>query len=255
MDLSYTISSNHIKLACLVKEIRFKKRIHFILEELSKSYSILKEDEDIQLSSEEKKAMDSLMKTFVTQLKSDAGEIKSDIKDSDEIEKLKKEFPDVAELEDKIKEGKLNELVITTTLVVGILAALPKLIQLLGWLIKGVGSFLGKYGVKIKDFGEKIIHAGHDVHESYIMGIKQALIYTVPEFKTFPEKTQKKLAELVYVVIVMSLGIDAGVNAYNALQNAEWVHVSIEGLLSAIKGGELGAWLAEAVAATIETTA
>ena len=164
---------------------------------------------------------------------------------------------DIAKLEDEIKEGSLNEFVVTATFLAGLLAALPKLIELLGQLIKGIGSFISnklgfkKSGDAMQKFAEKLMHAGHELHDYYIGAIKTALSFMIPDWKTLPAESQKKIAELVYLVIVLSLGVISGVGAFDSLQHAHFVHAGVEGALAAVKAGEVGAFLTNAIANTI----
>jgi gas vesicle protein len=251
--------ANHIKLTSIAREFTFQRKIERIFEEFISSSSILTEadEETAELSDEEKKAMNSLMATFVSQIKADASEVKADASDEKEQEKLKKEFPAIAKLEDEIKEGSLNEFVVTATFLAGLLAALPKLIELLGQLIKGIGSFISnklgfkKSGDAMQKFAEKLMHAGHELHDYYIGAIKTALSFMIPDWKTLPAESQKKIAELVYLVIVLSLGVISGVGAFDSLQHAHFVHAGVEGALAAVKAGEVGAFLTNAIANTI----
>lgn len=250
--------ANHIKLTSIAREFTFQRKIERIFEEFIANSPMLTEadEEAAELSDEEKKAMDKVINTFVSQLKKEAGEVKADATDEKEQEKLKKEFPAIAKLEDEIKEGTLNEFVVTAGLLAGILAALPKLIELLGYIVNGIGSFIKRFisdkaGDAIKKFAEKLMHAGHELHDMYIAGIEKGLSYMVPEWDTLSPDGQKKIAELVYLVIVLSLGISAGVGSFEAIGHAQWVHASIEGALAAVKAGEVGVFLTNAIATTI----
>lgn len=250
-----TITVNELKLSSIAKEVIMVNKFKAIFEQIVNSTSLIKEAEDVGLSDDEKKAMDKLIDAFVDQLKKGSSEVKADAQDEKEVEKLKKEFPAIAKIEDEVKEGKLNEFVITANLVAGIVAALPKLIQLFGYLVKGIGnliSIVSKKGeAKLKAFAEKILHAGHELHHKYILGIQKGMQMLIPDFDTLPNDSQLKIAELAYLVIVMTLGLDAGLNATDALQHADWVHGSVEGLLAAIKGGEVGAWFSSEIAAAL----
>jgi hypothetical protein len=251
--------ANHIKLTSIAREFTFQRKIERIFEEFISNSSKLTEadEETAELNSNEKAAMDKVINTFVSQLKADAGEVKADATDEKEQEKLKKEFPAIAKLEDEIKEGSLNEFVITAGLLAGILAALPKLIELLGQLIKGIGGFISnklgfkKSGDAMQKFAEKLIHAGHELHEMYIAGIKTGLSWLVPDWDTLRSDVQTKIAELVYLVIVLSLGISGGVGSFEAIGHAQWVHAGVEGALAAIKAGEVGAFITNAIATAI----
>jgi hypothetical protein len=245
------------QLVPIAEGILFQKKIEKIFETLLTTPAHLFEaEEGEELSAPEKKAMDSLMQTFVAQLKKGAGEVKADTKDSKEIDSIKNDYPELKKLDSKVEEGDLNEFVISGALIAGIVAAVPKLIELFGYLVKGVGAVLGKFGFKkasdkTKQFAEKIMHAGHSVHESYIGSIQGGLKMLIPGFSELPGDKQKQLAEIVYMIIVLTLGLDAGVNAASALKSAEWVHFGVEGALTAIKSGEVGVWLSKAITSTV----
>lgn len=246
--------ANHVKITSIAEGIIIRKKFEAVIEQIINVTSLITEEETATLSDEEKKAMDTLMATFVGQLKKDAAEVKADAADPKEIEKLKKEFPEVAKLENE--KGELDEFVITGTLMAGILAAIPKLVELFGYLVNGIGTVLGKFGFKkasekTKAFAKKIVHAGHELHEGYITVIQKALTVMIPGFNEIPENKQKKIAELLYMVILLYLGMDAGFNAFAAIKHASWVHVSIEGALSAIKGGELASFLGAEIPALV----
>ena len=257
-----TITVGQLKLAIIAEEIVFKNKISTIFENLIKSHSLIIEAEEsseqtADLNADEKAAMDKLMSTFINQVKKEAGAIKADTTNEKEQEELKKEFPELAKVEDDVKEGRLNEFVVTASLIAGILAALPKLIKILGWLVKGVGSFVGsvlkmkKTGDAIKKFAEKLMHAGDELHHAYIGGIETALEFIIPDFKSLASTVKTKIAELVYLVIVLAMGLSAGLGTFEALHHAQWVHASVEGALSAVKAGEIGSFLAAGIADTV----
>lgn len=260
-----TTTAGQLKLAIIAEEIVFKNKINTIFENLIKSYSIIKEAEEgseqtAEVSPDEKAAMDKLMSTFLDQVKKEAGAIKADTADEKEQEELKKEFPKLAKVEDDVKEGRLDEFVISATLIAGLLAALPKLIKILGFLVKGIGGFISnklklkKAGDAMQKFAEKIMHAGEELHHGYIMGIEKTLELIVRDFKSLASNVKTKIAELVYLVIILGLGLSAGVGAAEALQHAHWVHASIEGALTAIKAGEIGTFLSTSIANAIALT-
>lgn len=245
---SYKI--NQIKITPIAEQVVFQKTIENIFETLLLSKSFLTEAEG--LSSEEQKAMDSLMNTFVTQLKKMAPEVKKTAANKTELEKIKDKYPSLDKLEAGVQESELNEFVITGTLVAGIVAAIPTIIKLFGYLAKGISTALAKFGFKKSSgktefFANKVIHASHELHHKYISAVRGGLQFLIPEFNTLPKDKQETIAEIVYMVIVMYLGIDAGINAAHALHQTEWAHFGLEGGLTAIKSGELGVWLTSAI--------
>jgi len=242
------------QLVPIAEGILFQRKVEAIFEELLTTPAHLLEAEGEELSEPEQKAMDSLMKIFVDQLKKGAGEVKATAADPEELEDIKKDIPELEKLNSKVKEGDLNEFVISGALVAGLVAAIPKLVELFGYLVKGIGAVIGKLGFKkgadaTKKFAEKIIHGGHSLHKSYLGAIQNGLKLLVPGFKDLDAARQKKIAEILYVVILLTLGINAGIEATAALQHAEWLHVAVEGAMAAIKSGEIGQWIAAQIVA------
>ena len=66
----------------------------------------------------------------------------------------------------------------------------------------------------------------------------------IPGFAEFEESTQEKMATVVYYVIVAILGVNAGIAAFESLKAAHWIPGGVEAILSAIKSGEIGEFLA-----------
>jgi len=257
-----TYPGNHIKLTVLAEEIQFKNNLHRIFEELWYSYSLLteadEEETSDELAPEEEKAFDQIVKTFADAIKKEKSTVQATASDENKIEKLEKEFPDVAKLEDKVEEGRINEAAVT--LIAGIIAAIPSLIKIFGYAVKGIGSLLGKVGFKkaedkTKAFVEKIMSAGDALHHKYIKVIAGALRITVPGFGEISEKNQEKIAEIIYIGIVVTLGLQAGISAFESFKTASWIHGGVEGVLTAVKSGEFGVWLSDAIAATLESGA
>ena len=257
----YTV--NQFKLTPMANEILFQKRIKNLFEELFRSYDILLEEDSTeeQLNSDEQKAMDTLIKSFTDAIKAEKSTIQSTANDEAKIDQIEKKYPELKKLDDKLKEeGKLNEFVITATLVAGIVAAIPSLIKIFGWLVYGIGSLLGKMGFekaeeKTKRFAEKVIHFGHDVHVKYIQFIDKAMVGLILNYGSIPEHIRLKIAEAVYMIIVISLGITAGVAAYESFTIAHWIHGGVEGALAAVKAGEIGVWITDAIAAALGAAA
>ena len=239
------------QLTPIVSGILFQKKIESILLEYANTPRRLVEVEGgDEFGPEEKKAMDQIVATFTKEIQKAAPEIKATARDEEEIEKIKDEHPELEELDKKVNEE------ITVGLVLGIVAAVPKILEIFGYLSKGVGNLLGRFGFKkgeqkAKQFAHKLLHAGHKVHEAYIGGIQKALQMAVPDFKTLEDKKQKQIAELIFMVIVMYLGLGAGVEAANAYSHLDLVHGTVEGALAAIKAGELSAFIGNTVAKTV----
>jgi hypothetical protein len=248
-----TFRPNQIRVSSMVEEIVFRNKVQSIVESMLSSQLRLKEDE--QLDDKEEQAMDKLMSVFTAQLKKAAPEIAKTVKDAAKVEKLASEYPEIEKLE-KVQEGELNEFVITTTFVAGVLASIPPILKIFSWLANGIATALSNFGflkasARAKSFANTLAHASHEVHEGYITMIQGTLKLVIPDFKEIPETEQKKIAEIVYMIIVFYLGMHAGMETINAFQHAQWAHVGVEGLLTAIKSGELGAWLADSISTAL----
>jgi len=251
-------TANQYMLSPMANEIVFQQKIKNIFEELISSYNLLKEEENTdQLSPEEKKAMDSVMNTFVSALSKEKSSIQSIASDEKKVDAIEKQFPELQKLDASTQEGKIDEFVISATLVAGIIAAIPSLIKIFSMLVKGVGSILntvglGKAGDKVKKFAEKIAHASHEMHKAYIALIDKALVNIIPEYGKLEQDKRNKIAEAVYMIIVLYLGINAGVSAFHELSIGAWVPGGVEGALSAIKAGEVGTFMADAIAVAVK---
>ena len=254
-----------IKLRTIAESVVFQNQIHEILFELSNTPAALTEDESENLSPEEEKALTNLMNTFAKQLTAAASEVKATAKDSEELKDIIKQNPELKPLQKAVEEafaasgkGKINEAI--GMLIAGIVAALPKLIEIFGKLTSGIGGFLNsvgfkKGGDKVKQFATKIATAGKDLHHKYIHIIEKALGLMIPSFKNLDSKMQHFVAESVYIAIVALLGYQAGVGVVDAFSKSNWALVGVEGLMAAIKSGEVGQWIATVTAKAVAAAA
>lgn len=235
---------SNIKLKKLAESLYFQSRVESALASvLASPRNITEDDGEEKLSPEEEKAMEKIVTTFADQFKKSAGEIKHDAADEKEIEQIKKKYPQLK----KLGENQVNEAV-GAALISGLIVAIPKLIELFGLFTKGAGTLLAKFGFKkgeqkLKNFAEKIIHAGHDLHKKYIKVVQGALKVMLPEFNTLPADAQAKVAEIIYMVIVVSLGVSSGLGAVDAFKASHFSIAGVEGLLAAVKSGEIATWL------------
>lgn len=240
------------QLTPIISDILFEQKIRSILLELAIAQTSLHEEEGAEeLAPEEEKAMDQLIGTFAQQLKKAASQVKTTAKDSEEIEDIKAEYPELEKLDDDV-----NEMVVSATLIAGIVAAIPAVLKIFGLLSTGIGSLLGSVGFKkgeqkAKQFAKKLAHGSHELHKAYIGVIQKGLQTMIPDFSTIPADKQEKVAEVVYMIIVMYLGLSAGFDAASAFKHVDLVHGTVEGALSAIKAGELGLFITQEIAAIL----
>ena len=240
------------QLTPIVSDILFERKIAAIMHEfMSAPMSLREEDGAENLTPEEQKAMDQLIGTFAQELKKAASQVKATAKDTEEVEDIKAEYPELEKLDDKV-----NEEVISGTLIAGIVAAIPSVLKIFSLMSTGISKLLGKVGFKkgaqkAEQFAEKLLHGSHELHKAYIGVIQQGLKAMIPDFSTLPADDQKKIAEVVYMIIVMYLGLSAGFDAANAFKHLDFVHGTVEGALAAIKAGELGPFLGGEIAAIL----
>ena len=110
-------------------------------------------------------------------------------------------------------------------------------------LLKLVGKAIAKIQSKIK--GEDvdtntIIKVADKLHHMLIGGVEKVLIHV---FRMKDKKAAHRLAVILFHAIVAGLLIASGKAAFKALDKANWTTGFLEGLLSAIKSGELGVFL------------
>jgi hypothetical protein len=149
--------------------------------------------------------------------------------------------------------------------IAGIIAALPKIIEMIGKLIMGLPRILSiltangeMYGamadaelIAIK-IGQLVKEGGKSLHHKYIAFIA-TLLKADPVFRNAPEADRKKVAENIWLVIVCVLMVKAGTDAaFEALHGA-FDAASIEGALTAIKQGEVKEYLKAHIAKILGT--
>ncbi len=131
---------------------------------------------------------------------------------------------DIQQDVDKL-DPKLNEAV-GVLAVIGLILAAPKVVELLAKGIRKIAA-VWKRIVKPREavgqentFAENIIKFTHKWHNAYITGIRFILkvsgIYKKANIKS--EQEQKRVAEVVYYVIIASLAIYSGIQAVGAFK-------------------------------------
>lgn len=139
--------------------------------------------------------------------------------------------------------------------IAGIIAALPKIVEMMGKLIMGVPRLLSiltangeMYGamadaelVAIK-IGQMIVKGGKKLHHKYI-GVIAKLLKADPVMRDLSDSEREKVAEKIWLVIVCLLMFKAGMDATLEALHGAFDHASIEGTLSAIKRGEVKEYL------------
>lgn len=160
-------------------------------------------------------------------------ESKKNTPSEEEIEKiLKATFLKI----DKEIQGNKEQLTEGVTLAVaGITLALPELLKIIGKVTKSLSKFFGGTGAN----AEKIIKIADKMHHTLIGIIEKSL-------KFLGMKNPKhihKVAEIILHIIIASLMVSSGLTAFKAAKASKLSLATLEGALSAVKGGEVGKFL------------
>jgi len=219
-----------------------------------------------QIEAELEKALEDAGKSFASEMNKIAKDTETKLKDEDEVQQVIDDNPELEKLakesvsiKNRLKDGKislqerekLNEEIFSILGITSILMALPAVVTLIGKLVSVIERKLGGK----KEMGEKIQHFGHEMHEMVLKLIQKGMML-IPGFKKMPSDKQKKIVHLVHIVIVLMLAIQSGGVAIGeikaGLQAANIGIASFEGVLTAVKSGEVLAFLREAVMDILE---
>jgi len=226
-----------------VDEVRKLIR-NVIKEELKKKIAEIEFEKPAAKSGSSKSNLDNIDLDELPELSSD---------DENAIEDLLDKALQATEKIVKQQSESINEIGGWT--IAGIIAALPKIVEMIGKLIMGLPRMLSiltangeMYGamadaelVAIK-IGQLIIKGGKKLHHGYIAFIAK-LLKADPVMRSLPEAEREKVAEKVWLVIVCLLMFKAGTDATLEALHGAFDHASIEGTLTAIKQGEVKEYL------------
>ena len=176
-----------------------------------------------------------------------------DDKENAVVDDIKDEINDVVRgLEDELEKASkksqpTNEGLLTVASIAIALPAIMGLISKLGKAAGGiVNKMLGKKPDKESDYQQwmsKLGHIADELHHLYMAPIKGI----VKKFIKDPEKADK-VASGIFHIIVATFLIASGATAVKALQSKNISLATLEGALSAVKGGELKAFISKLVA-------
>ena len=124
------------------------------------------------------------------------------------------------------------------SLVAGAVAAIPGILKGLGWIAKKAGKWIGSE--KLQSIGETGSEWGDKLHHKYIGWVQKLLWPLFKALKIKDEKTKKKVANIVFLILIGVLAADAGISAYDAFSNSQVALGAGESGLSALKIGEVG---------------
>lgn len=163
----------------------------------------------------------------------------------DEIEKIFEEFLNDSSNKNLIKEEKEQLEESLVGLIAGTLLSFPKLLTLLGKLIKAIAKFFGKDTSKTAEWIEK---KGEGLERKYIKAIMGTIRFTGFAKKIWKKDDGKvdmiklkETAEILLAVVLVVAAFAAGNTAYSELTGAKGSAVlgAVEGVLSGIKTSEV----------------
>lgn len=214
---------------------------------------ILTETESSEVEQELKTAFDGELKALASQFNAalQSAQTKVQNKSPEEAEELlQKVSPEMAAVVD-VNEA-INISAEEIMLLLSTALAMPAIVQTFGILAKKIAKKLGSSG----NIGEAIEHFAHKWHHVYIKVVRKTLdisLYKIPLFKRLPEKTKESIAEIFFYVIIGLLGYYSGSAAVSYIERSNLLKGVYEGLLSAIKSGELVTWIRKTIAAYLES--
>lgn len=86
---------------------------------------------------------------------------------------------------------------------------------------------------------------GKFLHHTYQNAVIAALPNLIPEMAYLAPEAKKKMADIIMMIITIKMAIMSGAGAVEALKHAHSGHAAFEGALTAVKTGEVGAFLAQ----------
>lgn len=152
------------------------------------------------------------------------------------------------QLADAIEEGirekkELKEGAAALTL--GALLALPAFVKVLGIVIKKIGKlFRGKLGDETK--GEKAGKALEKFAHKMEHKIQQPLTWIITKLGVKKDKAAK-WSKAIHALVVILLGMYSGIETVHAIKAANVSKATAEGFLTALKAGETGETLLNAI--------
>jgi hypothetical protein len=171
--------------------------------------------------------VDQMMNTFDQLVSNNAEKITAS------AEKQKKQQP---------TNGTIEEMGVGT--VIGLALALPAILELISKLAKS-------FKIVDKD-PNKLDEASKYLHHKYKNFIK-FILGKLPKlgFKEYPKEVQDKIADFILMAIVAAMAYYSGIEAYNAVKNLKVGTATFEGVLTAIKTGEVGIFATREIAAIV----
>lgn len=161
--------------------------------------------------------------------------------------------------EEDLKSYPINEEVVSITLIISLMLAAPSLIKniskAIGFLYKKIRKLFGKETNDPKSL-QKLVNFTEKWHHAYIKTIQQILRFAgiFKKVNVTDKKTQEKVAETVFYVIIFGFAIHGGIATVESISHA--IHSSsvghaqaatMEGVLTSIKTKEIKNFIATIV--------
>ena len=158
-----------------------------------------------------------------------------DIDDGGAMAKFIKDMAN--ELEDEVEEKQVDEAVGAVSIISYILLS-ARIATLLSKFIKFLGK---KFDIKTKTgsaAARYLYEYGHGIESKAINLIKKFIIPILPVGKNRSDADKDKIAHTLYGIIIFSLALDAGGDAFDALAKSKWGKTLLYTVKTAIKGEE-----------------
>ncbi|WWT39316.1 hypothetical protein [Microcystis phage Mel-JY01] len=204
----------------------------------------LKEEDEAEAELE--KAFSDAFNSVMSDFSSAGKEAEQKVNDDKAVEDALKKTPELQKVanesyrrinsaltENNKRKQQINE--VGFLFAVGIALAIPRIVELIGKLVSIVEKKLGGKSA----VGEKLQHAGHEMHHMIISFVEKGLKF-IPGFSKLPADKQEKIAHTVMTVIVAMLAVYSGAGAIEALTKGDTVIAGIEAALAAVKSDEVG---------------
>ncbi len=205
-----------------------KGKVYFIAKETW--HRIIKGDTNLKIIVEKKEELDNLLDNAFGKALSAFGKL------------MKSEAEDVAdEIDEKSQQQKLDEGVLFG---LGVALAAPALVKIFAQIAKlfanTIQGWTGKNVDSMNSLADKIIKYSEKVHHKFIVPIE---FFVKKVLRIKDESKAKQASELLFNLLVAFLMVYSGVGAVEAAEAGKGTLAGFEGLLAAVKGGEVNAYL------------
>lgn len=113
---------------------------------------------------------------------------------------------------------------------------------------KGIIGKVGGFFKQAKKNPTIVGKIGNWIHHKYQNVLVAALTTAIPELGYATPEAKAKIADIVLMIITVKLAIMSGAEALHAWQEAHAGHAAAEGILAAVKSGEISAYIGKQIA-------